>query len=32
MMNILDPTIATAREQIAYVPPRQSPGLRVGLI
>lgn len=33
MMNILDPTIGTAREQIAYVPrPGNLRGLRVGLI
>lgn len=33
MMNILDPTIGTAREQIAYVSrPGNLRGLRVGLI
>ena len=33
MMNILDPTISTAREQISYVPrPGSLRGLRVGLI
>ena len=33
MMNILDPTIATARETIAYVPrPENLRGLRVGLV
>jgi hypothetical protein len=33
MLDILDPTISTAREQIAYVPrPRKFDGLRIGLI
>ena len=33
MLDILDPTISTAREHIAYVPRPQSPkGLRVALI
>ena len=33
MTEILDPTIATAREPIAYVPrPRSLRGLRIGLI
>lgn len=33
MDEILDPTIATAREPIAYVPrPRRLEGLRIGLI
>jgi hypothetical protein len=33
MEHILDPTIATAREPIAYVPrPRRLEGLRIGLI
>ena len=33
MLDILDPTIATAREPIAYVPrPRRLEGLRIGLI
>ena len=33
MSDILDPTIATAREPIAYVPrPRSLRGLRIGLI
>jgi len=33
MLNILDPTIATAREPIAYAPrPRSLKGLRVGLV
>lgn len=33
MIDILDPTIATMRERIAYVPrPRKLAGLRVGLI
>jgi len=33
MSDILDPTIATAREPIAYVPrPRGLRGLRIGLI
>ena len=33
MMNILDPTITTAREDIAYVPrPGSLRGLRIGLI
>jgi hypothetical protein len=33
MMDILDPTIATAREPIAYAPrPRSLKGLRVGLL
>jgi hypothetical protein len=33
MLNILDPTIATAREQIGYVPrPGNLRGLRIGLI
>ena len=33
MLNILDPTIAPAREQIGYVPrPRSLKGLRVGLV
>jgi hypothetical protein len=33
MLDILDPTIATARERIAYVPrPRRLEGLRIGLI
>jgi hypothetical protein len=33
MFNILDPTISTVREQIAYVPrPGSLRGLRVGLI
>jgi hypothetical protein len=33
MLEILDPTIATVREPIAYVPrPRKLEGLRVGLI
>jgi hypothetical protein len=33
MDEILDPTIATAREPIAYVPrPRRLDGLRIGLI
>ena len=33
MSDILDPTIATAREPIAYVPrPRDLRGLRIGLI
>ena len=33
MMDILDPTIATARERIDYVPrPNNVQGLRVGLI
>lgn len=33
MSDILDPTIATVREPIAYVPrPRSLAGLRIGLI
>jgi hypothetical protein len=33
MMDILDPTIATAREPIAYAPrPQSLKGLRVGLL
>jgi hypothetical protein len=33
MMDILDPTIATARERIDYTPrPKNLKGLRVGLI
>ena len=33
MLNILDPTIATARERIAYVPrPRKLAGLRIALV
>ena len=33
MQDILDPTIATARESIAFVPrPRWLAGLRIGLI
>ena len=33
MLGILDPTIATAREDIAYVPrPRNLKGLRIGLV
>jgi predicted TIM-barrel fold metal-dependent hydrolase len=33
MLDILDPTIATARERIAYAPrPQRFDGLRVGLI
>ena len=33
MMDILDPTIATARERIDYAPrPKNLKGLRVGLI
>jgi hypothetical protein len=33
MHEILDPTITTAREPIAYVPrPRRLAGLRIGLI
>jgi len=33
MLDILDPTIATARESIAYVPrPKNLEGLRIGLI
>ena len=33
MLDILDPTIATAREPIAYVPrPRKLEGLRIGLV
>ena len=33
MLDILDPTIATAREEIAYAPrPRNLAGLRIGLI
>lgn len=33
MLDILDPTIAAAREPIAYVPrPKRVQGLRVGLI
>ena len=33
MLNILDPTIATARETIAYVPrPHDLAGLRIALI
>lgn len=33
MMDILDPTIATAREHIDYVPrPKRLEGLRIGLI
>lgn len=33
MPGILDPTIATARERIAYVPrPQSLKGLRVGII
>ena len=33
MMDILDPTIATAREHIDYAPrPKSLKGLRVGLI
>ena len=33
MLGILDPTIATARDHIAYVPrPAKLEGLRVGLI
>jgi hypothetical protein len=33
MMDILDPTIATARERIDYVPrPSNVQGLRIGLI
>jgi hypothetical protein len=33
MQDILDPTIATAREPIAYVPrPRSLEGLRIGLV
>lgn len=33
MMDILDPTIATAREHIDYVPrPQSLKGLRIGLI
>ena len=33
MEHILDPTLATAREPIAYVPrPRRLDGLRIGLI
>ena len=33
MLDILDPTIATAREEIAYAPrPKNLAGLRIGLI
>ena len=33
MMDILDPTIATAREHIDYVPrPKSVKGLRIGVI
>ncbi len=33
MIDILDPTIATARERIDYVPrPKSVQGLRIGLI
>jgi len=33
MLGILDPTIATAREQIDYAPrPRDLHGLRIGLV
>jgi len=33
MEHILDPTLATAREPIAYVPrPRRFDGLRIGLV
>jgi hypothetical protein len=33
MLGILDPTIATAREEIAYAPrPRALAGLRIGLV
>ena len=33
MLDLVDPTIATAREPISYVPrPRQLRGLRIGLI
>lgn len=33
MMDILDPTIATAREHIEYIPrPKSLRGLRIGLI
>jgi hypothetical protein len=33
MLNILDPTIATAREHITYVPrPKNVSGLRVALL
>ena len=33
MLHILDPTIATARERIAYVPrPRKLSGLRIALV
>ncbi len=33
MLEILDPTISTARERIAYVPrPQNLKGLRLGLI
>jgi hypothetical protein len=33
MLDIMDPTIATAREQIDYAPrPRSLAGLRIGLI
>ncbi len=33
MLDILDPTIATERERIAYAPrPRSTQGLRVGII
>jgi hypothetical protein len=33
MLGILDPTIATARERIAYAPrPQSFKGLRIGLI
>lgn len=33
MMHILDPTIATAREPIDYMPrPKRLTGLRIGLI
>ena len=33
MLDILDPTIATARERIAYVPrPRKLSGLRIALV
>lgn len=33
MLDILDPTIATAREQIDYAPrPRTLAGLRIGLV
>ena len=33
MLGILDPTLATAREEIAYVPrPGSFKGLRIGLV